>query len=36
MHLEKWFVFLKLAEKVRTHAHQHVQTRIGNTLRDHL
>src|SRR5262249_48824970 len=36
MHLEKGFVLLQLAEKIRTHAHQHVQARIGNTLRNHL
>jgi hypothetical protein len=36
MHLEKRFVFVQLAEKIRTHAHQRVQTRIGNALRDHL
>ena len=36
MHLEKWFVFLQLAEKIRTHAHQRVQTRIGNACSNHL
>jgi len=36
MHAVKWLVFLQFAEKVRTHAHQHGKTRVGNALCNHL
>jgi hypothetical protein len=36
MHSEKRFVSLQLAEKIGAHAHQCIQSRIGNTLPNYL